>query len=106
VLPVQFLHGITFGLYWSTANDFIQDIAPTGLTASMTGLFSAVNAAGGFSGAVLGGIVYDAFGGGRLFLGIGLINLFLGTFFTTLKLRFDRRDERNTVAYTRLENDS
>ncbi len=106
VLPVQFLHGITFGLYWSTANDFIQDIAPTGLTASMTGLFSAVNAAGGFSGAVLGGIAYDAFGGGRLFLGIGLINLFLGAFFTTLKLRFDRGDERDTVAYTRLENDS
>ena len=28
VLPVQFLHGVTFGLYWSTANDFIQDISP------------------------------------------------------------------------------
>jgi hypothetical protein len=41
-----------------------------------------------------------------LFLGIGLINLFLGAFFTTLKLRFDRGDERDTVAYTRLENDS
>ena len=66
-----------------------------------------MNAAGGFSGAVLGGIAHETrLGGGRLFLGIGLINLFLGAFFTTLKLRFDRGDERDTVAYTRLENES
>jgi len=103
VLPVQFLHGVTFGLYWSTANDFIQDISPFGLSASMTGLFSAVNSAGGFSGAVLGGMAYDAFGGGGLFLGVGLINLCLGVFFTALKLRSDRA---NAVAYVLLESES
>jgi predicted MFS family arabinose efflux permease len=103
VLPVQFLHGITFGLYWSTANDFIQEISPYGLSASMTGLFSAVNSAGGFSGAVLGGMAYDAYDGGRLFLGVGLINLCLGAFFTALKLTSDRA---NAVAYVLLENES
>jgi len=66
----------------------------------MTGLFSAVNSAGGFSGAVLGGMAYDAFGGGGLFLGVGLINLCLGAFFTALKLRSDRA---NAVAYVLLE---
>jgi len=103
VLPVQFLHGVTFGLYWNTANDFVHEIAPKGLTASMMGVFSAVNSAGSLAGSLLGGIAYDAFGGGRLFLGIGLINLALGAFFTAHKLRSERGDF-NSARYVRLEN--
>ena len=106
VLPVQFLHGITFGLYWSTSNDFIQDIAPRGLTASMMGLFGAVNSIGGLGGSTLGGLVYDKFGGGRLFLGIGLINFFLGSWFTVNKLRKDRGtpNQSDSIRYVKLEN--
>ena len=43
------------------------------------------------------------FGGGGLFLGVGLINLCLGVFFTALKLRSDRA---NAVAYVLLESES
>jgi predicted MFS family arabinose efflux permease len=101
VLPVQLLHGITFGLYWSTGNQFIQQIAPAGLTTSMISVFSGVNSAGGFTGAVLGGFVYKKFGGDSLFLGIACINLFMGVTFTTLKMQHERRQ---AVTYTLLEN--
>jgi len=102
VLPVQLLHGITFGLYWSTANQFVQQIAPRGLTTSMMGIFSGVNNSGAFIGAVCGGMVYDKFGGDWLFRGIALINLFMGVTFTILKVYVDK--PRETVAYVRLEN--
>jgi len=103
VLPVQFLHGVTFGLYWSTSNDFIQEISPPGLTCSMTGLFNCVGSLGSFLGSVFGGLAYQKYGGGELFLGIGTVNLALGAFFTTMKLKYgDRR--REEVAYVRLEN--
>jgi hypothetical protein len=56
-------------------------------------------------GAVLGGMVYEKYDGGVLFLGIGLINLALGTFFTTLKLRYagNPSSTNEQVAYVRLE---
>ena len=34
VLPVQLLHGVTFGLYWSAANAYFRSIAPPGLEAT------------------------------------------------------------------------
>jgi len=106
VLAVQLLHGITFGLYWSTANQFIQQISPSGLTTSMMGIFSGVNASGAFLGAVCGGLVYDKFGGDALFAGIAMINLFMGVSFTALKLKYDKYNSgaQERVAYTRLEN--
>jgi hypothetical protein len=54
-------------------------------------------------GSVFGGLAYQKYGGGELFLGIGTVNLALGAFFTTMKLKYgDRR--REEVAYVRLEN--
>jgi hypothetical protein len=39
VLPVQLLHGITFGLYWSVGNAFVHDVAPKGLNAAVMSVF-------------------------------------------------------------------
>ena len=39
VLPVQLLHGVTFGLYWSVGNAFVHDIAPRGLNAAVMTVF-------------------------------------------------------------------
>ena len=72
----------------------------------MMGLFGAVNSIGGLGGSTLGGLVYDKFGGGRLFLGIGLINFFLGSWFTVNKLRKDRGtpNQSDSIRYVKLEN--
>lgn len=100
VLPAQTLHGLTFALYWSTGNDMVQSIAPRGLTTAMTGLFSGANNVGGLLGSIIGGIVYDEFGGRALFAGVSLINFTLGFALVAAKLREDH--PRRPPAYVRL----
>lgn len=87
VLPAQSLHGLTFALYWSTGNDMVQLIAPRGLTTAMTGMFSGANNVGGLLGSIIGGLVYDAYGGQALFAGVALINFTLGLALVAVKLR-------------------
>ena len=69
VLPVQLLHGITFGLYWSVGNAFVHEIAPRGLNSAIMGVFGGCNSGGGFLGALGGGMLYRLGGGGFLFRG-------------------------------------
>jgi predicted MFS family arabinose efflux permease len=99
VLPAQSLHGLTFALYWSTGNDMVQLIAPRGLTTAMTGLFSAANNVGGLLGSVMGGLVYDNFGGQALFAGVAMINCALGITLVAVKLR-DLRPATSSPKYS------
>ena len=77
VLPVQLLHGITFGLYWSVGNAFVHDVAPKGLNAAVMSVFGGCNSGGGFLGAVLGGLAYSRYGGAGLWFGVGCVNFVL-----------------------------
>jgi predicted MFS family arabinose efflux permease len=78
----------------------VQSIAPRGLTTAMTGLFSGANNVGGLLGSIIGGIVYDEFGGRALFAGLSLINFTLGFALVAAKLREDH--PRRPPAYVRL----
>lgn len=62
VLPVQLLHGITFGLYWSTGCTYARSLAPPALQTTLQGMFQGVNSLGGFLGNLVGGFVYVRFG--------------------------------------------
>ena len=77
VLPVQLLHGVTFGLYWSVGNAFVHDIAPRGLNAAVMTVFGGCVSGGGFLGAVLGGVAYAKYGGAGLWFGVGCVNFAL-----------------------------
>ena len=77
VLPVQLLHGVTFGLYWSVGNAFVHDIAPRGLNAAVMTVFGGCVSGGGFLGAVLGGAAYAKYGGAGLWFGVGCVNFAL-----------------------------
>ena len=103
VLPIQLLHGITFGLYWSVGNGFVQKVAPDGLNSSVMGVFGACNSGGGFLGALLGGQVYKWKGGRGLFMGCGLINLGLALAVTaaTAVTRWKRRNASGDAIDTR-----
>ena len=74
VLPIQLLHGITFGLYWSVGNAFVHEIAPRGLNSAIMGVFGGCNSGGGFLGALGGGMLYRLGGGGFLFAVVGTTN--------------------------------
>lgn len=62
VLPIQLLHGVTFGLYWSTGSTFARSIAPPALQSTLQGVFNGVNSLGGFLGILIGGFVFEKLG--------------------------------------------
>jgi hypothetical protein len=78
ILPVQLLHGITFGLFWSVGTAFARAIAPENALSAVMGVFGGANAGGSFLGSALGGVVFRKRGGDGLFAGIGSMNFLLG----------------------------
>ena len=53
VLPVQLLHGITFGLFYAVGQRFTHTAAPAGLEATCQGLLNGCVSGGMFTGALL-----------------------------------------------------
>lgn len=76
VLPIQLLHGPTFGLLWIAGVSYASEIAPAGLGATAQGVFGSVMfglaaAAGGF----FGGLLYDTIGLALMFRVGGVVVL-------------------------------
>ncbi|XP_035667372.1 major facilitator superfamily domain-containing protein 6-like [Branchiostoma floridae] len=68
VLAIEPLHGITFGAMYATAITYTSLIAPPGMETTMQGIVGAVHFGVGFaSGALIGGAIFNAFGGVVLF---------------------------------------
>mmetsp|Transcript_8114 Transcript_8114/g.29937 ORF Transcript_8114/g.29937 Transcript_8114/m.29937 type:complete len:456 (+) Transcript_8114:128-1495(+) len=68
VLPIQSLHGFTFGLMWATLTTFARGVAPEGMSTTVLSVFSSVfGGAGVVSGQVFGGVTYQKYGGVFLF---------------------------------------
>jgi hypothetical protein len=68
VVPVEVLHGFTFGIAWTAGVNYCKKEAPPGLQSSAQGLFSSTyfGLGRGFGG-LLGGILYDLVGGAMMF---------------------------------------
>jgi MFS transporter, PPP family, 3-phenylpropionic acid transporter len=65
----QVLHGPSFGVLWIAGVAYARELAPQGRRAVAQGLFTAVTGGlGGFAGSLLGGVTFDALGGGGTFL--------------------------------------
>ena len=59
-IPINLLHGISFGILWLAGVQYADDIAPEGLGATAQGMFSGVvMGLGSALGALLGGVLYD-----------------------------------------------
>lgn len=69
VLPVQLLHGITFGLLWSVGNETMRALAPPGLESSLQSAFQGTVSLGACLGNVISGAVIQRHGFRPLFLG-------------------------------------
>ncbi|WIA13042.1 hypothetical protein OEZ85_006650 [Tetradesmus obliquus] len=68
VLPVELLHGITFGVGFSTATVYGSRLAPPQLAATFQGLWQATYAGiGAGAGGLLGGLLMERCGGQGLF---------------------------------------
>ena len=73
VLPIQLLHGITFGLYWTIGVGYAAASAPRGLEATLQGAFSALISAAQMVALTAGGPVLHAYGGARLYGGCATV---------------------------------
>lgn len=65
----QLLHGPSFGVLWIAGVSYARELAPLGSRAVAQGMFTAVTGGlGSFVGSILGGAIYDAWGGSGTFL--------------------------------------
>jgi MFS transporter, PPP family, 3-phenylpropionic acid transporter len=67
-IAVYLLHGVSYSGMWLAGVSFVNHLAPPGLGATAQGLFNAVfSGLAFFGGSIFGGLLYDRYGGGRLF---------------------------------------
>ena len=79
VLPVQVMYGISYAIYMTAAAEHTQMISSKEISATMFGIVSSVYVSfGALFGNIVGGIVYDIYGGRGLTMGSALV--FLGWF--------------------------
>jgi PPP family 3-phenylpropionic acid transporter len=63
VLPLQFLHALTFGAYHVASVTYVARLVPTHMQASAQTIFSSLTVGlGGLAGGVLGGVLVQAWG--------------------------------------------
>ncbi|XP_046389484.1 major facilitator superfamily domain-containing protein 6 [Ischnura elegans] len=76
VLPIELLNGLTFGLAYATMTSYASVVTPSGTEATIQGLVGAVFEGVGVSlGSLLGGIVFEKFGGTVTFRSFGIAAL-------------------------------
>ncbi|XP_054706565.1 major facilitator superfamily domain-containing protein 6-B-like [Uloborus diversus] len=69
ILPLEVLHGITYGLFYSTMTSYAKEIAPAGSEATVQGIFSGTfQGLGTGFGSFVAGTSIDAYGGRISFL--------------------------------------
>ena len=77
ILPVQLLHGPTFGAMWIAGVAYAKHLAPRGAGAAAQGLFTGVAMGlGGFAGGLFGGVTYDWVGPRWMFGLAAVLTLF------------------------------
>lgn len=79
IISLQFLHGLTFGIYYIAAFDYITRLIPRLMQSTGHLIFFASMGVSGIIGSLVGGNLFNLFGGSRLYFVLGCIAL-LGTF--------------------------
>ncbi|WNS75170.1 MFS transporter [Bacillus sp. DTU_2020_1000418_1_SI_GHA_SEK_038] len=84
IVSLQFLNGLTFACFYIAAFDYISRLIPSILKSTGHLLFYAIFfGLSGIIGSILGGILFDTFGGGTLYFVMGCLAL-VGTTLTTV----------------------
>ncbi|WP_085993320.1 MFS transporter [Oceanobacillus senegalensis] len=83
VIGMQFLHGLTFGVFYTAAFEYVTRLIPKLLQATGHLVFFAVFfGLSGIVGSLTGGLIMDHFGGNTLYFGMGCLAA-LGTILLT-----------------------
>lgn len=67
ILPVEALHGVTFGLLWAALTNYVYQSSTKGTEGTMIGLLTAVQKGMGSGlGTLVGGYIYNTYGGSTM----------------------------------------
>jgi MFS family permease len=91
VAAVNVLGGVSFGLYWLSAVNYANELAPVNLKATSQGLFVATASLAGMLGAVLTGWLFDLVGPAPMFRILALCCVLALALFALGRLYMKRR---------------
>lgn len=99
VLPIEFMNGITFGIFYSTMTSYASIVAPPGTEATIQGLVGAIfEGVGVSSGSFLAGHLVEKYGGSQTFRYFGISALVLFLIHIAVQ-RFLESTRGNTIMY-------
>ena len=95
VLPTQLFHGISYALFWVNVIEYTDGIAPDELYTTLFSIIVNLHInCGGVIGTLIGGIIYDGYGGNTLFFGIACLCLiwfvFMAIFFNLKRCKLSQ----------------
>ncbi|XP_058461144.1 major facilitator superfamily domain-containing protein 6-A [Malaya genurostris] len=97
VIPIEFMNGITFGLFYATMASYASIVAPSGTEATMQGLVGAIFEGVGVSlGSLLAGNLFQKVGGSQTFRLFGIAALVLCVLHVAIQLLVDRIESRGS----------
>ncbi|XP_045603620.1 major facilitator superfamily domain-containing protein 6-like isoform X2 [Procambarus clarkii] len=84
-LPVDLLHGLSFGLFYPNMISYASSVAPRGAQATVQGIIKSIFIGGVSSGAMVGGLLVKTVGGSRAYLYMGLFDVAFTLFFIIIQ---------------------
>lgn len=85
-LPIEFLHSLSFGIFYPNMSSYASKIAPPGRSATMQGIVKAAFGAGYSTGSLVGGVLFKNYGGSQMFFCVGLLDTAFTIFFVTCQM--------------------
>ncbi|XP_794166.4 major facilitator superfamily domain-containing protein 6 [Strongylocentrotus purpuratus] len=94
VLPIELLHGITYGALWPACTSYINLITPDNMLTSMQSITFGIKCGlGNGVGTLLGGVIYHLYGARNLFRGSAVLCMATMIFYWPVSAYLDRLDE-------------
>eukprot|EP00466_Bigelowiella_natans_P020527 jgi/Bigna1/87798/estExt_fgenesh1_pg.C_240133 len=72
ILPIQLLHGLSFGVNWLASCEYVQHIAPPHITASAQSAISTTSVIASALGTYLWGVIYERYNSVSFFVATGV----------------------------------
>lgn len=99
VIPIEFMNGVTFGLFYATMASYASIVAPPGTEATMQGLVGAVFEGVGVSlGSLIAGHLFQQVGGSKTFRLFGIAALVLFVVHVLIHFVMDKLGSRGKLA--------
>ncbi|XP_054754871.2 major facilitator superfamily domain-containing protein 6-like isoform X1 [Lytechinus pictus] len=100
VLPIELLHGVTYGALWPACTSYVNLITPDNMLTTMQSITYSIRLGlGNGIGALLGGVIYHQYGARNLFRGSAVLCMLTLIFYWPVSAYLDRRDERTRREY-------